>query len=39
VIPTASAERRDAIARDVVGRRRELDLVLVAVSAGRNILL
>jgi len=39
VIPTASAERRDAIARDVVGRRRELDLVLAAVSAGRDILL
>jgi MoxR-like ATPase len=39
VIPTAGAERRDAIARDVVGRRRELDLVLAAVSAGRDILL
>ena len=39
MIPTASAERRDAIARDVVGRRRELDLVLAAVSAGRDILL
>ncbi len=37
--PTASAERRHAIARDVVGRRRELDLVLAAVSAGRDILL
>lgn len=37
--PTASAARRDAIARDVVGRRRELDLVLAAVSAGRDILL
>jgi 16S rRNA G1207 methylase RsmC len=35
VIPTASAERRDAIARDVVGRRRELDLVL----AGREVTL
>jgi MoxR-like ATPase len=30
---------RDAIARGVVGRRRELDLVLAAVSAGRDILL
>ena len=37
--PTASADRRDAIARDLVGRRRELDLVLAAVSAGRDILL
>jgi MoxR-like ATPase len=31
--------RRDEIARGVVGRRRELDLVLAAVSAGRDILL
>ncbi len=30
---------RDEIARGVVGRRRELDLVLAAVSAGRDILL
>jgi MoxR-like ATPase len=33
------AARRDDIARDVVGRRRELDLVLAAVTAGRDILL
>lgn len=31
--------RRDAIAAKVVGRSRELDLVLAAVSAGRDILL
>ncbi|GAA0633390.1 MoxR family ATPase [Sporichthya brevicatena] len=31
--------RRDAIAAKVVGRTRELDLVLAAVSAGRDILL
>ncbi|HVE27525.1 MAG TPA: MoxR family ATPase [Sporichthya sp.] len=31
--------RRDAIAAKVVGRARELDLVLAAVSAGRDILL
>ena len=37
--PSASRARRDAIARDVVGRGRELDLVLAAVSAGRDILL
>ncbi|GEL17855.1 AAA family ATPase [Pseudonocardia asaccharolytica] len=39
--PTAApaGAHRDAIARDVVGRRRELDLVLAAVSAGRDILL
>jgi MoxR-like ATPase len=30
---------RDAIAAGIVGRRRELDLVLAAVSAGRDILL
>ncbi|NMI01132.1 MoxR family ATPase, partial [Pseudonocardia sp. K10HN5] len=36
---TAAATRRDEIARGVVGRRRELDLVLAAVSAGRDILL
>ena len=34
-----AAARRDAIAAGVVGRRRELDLVLSAVSAGRDILL
>ena len=32
-------ERRDRIASDLVGRRRELDLVLAAVTAGRDILL
>ena len=37
--PTTSGARRDEIARGVVGRRRELDLVLAAVSAGRDILL
>ncbi len=31
--------RRDEIARRVVGRRRELDLVLAAVSAGRDVML
>lgn len=36
--PTGRA-RRDAIAAALVGRRRELDLVLVAVTAGRDILL
>jgi MoxR-like ATPase len=36
---TTSAARRDVIAAGVVGRRRELDLVLAAVSAGRDILL
>ncbi|MGH3518201.1 MAG: AAA family ATPase [Haloechinothrix sp.] len=36
---TTSGARRDEIARDVVGRRRELDLVLAAVSAGRDVLL
>jgi MoxR-like ATPase len=36
---TTSGARRDDIARSVVGRRRELDLVLAAVSAGRDILL
>ncbi|MHA6617984.1 AAA family ATPase [Pseudonocardia sp. DLS-67] len=34
-----AAARRDEIAAGVVGRRRELDLVLAAVSAGRDILL
>jgi MoxR-like ATPase len=37
--PGSAAARRDEIARGVVGRRRELDLVLAAVSAGRDILL
>src|SRR4051794_24679594 len=36
--PSAAA-RRDEIAREVVGRRRELDLVLAAVTAGRDIML
>lgn len=36
---TTSRVRRDAIAQGVVGRRRELDLTLAAVSAGRDILL
>lgn len=36
---TASRSRRDAIAAGVVGRRRELDLVLAAVTAGRDVLL
>ena len=31
--------RRDAITSELVGRRRELDLVLAAVTAGRDILL
>ena len=35
----AAAERRDEIAAAIVGRRRELDLVLAAVTAGRDILL
>ena len=35
----ATTAARDEIARGVVGRRRELDLVLAAVSAGRDILL
>jgi MoxR-like ATPase len=34
-----AAARRDGIAAGIVGRRRELDLVLAAVSAGRDILL
>lgn len=37
--PVTAAARRDEIARSVVGRRRELDLVLAAVSAGRDVLL
>lgn len=37
--PSMNAARRDAVARGVVGRRRELDLVLAAVTAGRDILL
>jgi MoxR-like ATPase len=36
---STAAARRDEIARAVVGRRRELDLVLAAVSAGRDIML
>ncbi|MBW0092839.1 MoxR family ATPase [Pseudonocardia sp. KRD-184] len=36
---TTAPTRRDDIARGVVGRRRELDLVLAAVSAGRDIML
>lgn len=36
---TISGACRDEIARGVVGRRRELNLVLAAVSAGRDILL
>ncbi|MGD9531542.1 MAG: AAA family ATPase, partial [Pseudonocardia sp.] len=36
---STGAARRDEIARDVVGRRRELDLVLAAVTAGRDVLL
>ena len=32
-------QRRDEIARGLVGRRRELDLVLAAVTAGRDVLL
>jgi MoxR-like ATPase len=35
----APARRRDEVAAGIVGRRRELDLVLAAVSAGRDILL
>jgi MoxR-like ATPase len=37
--PSVNGSRRDAIALGVVGRRRELDLVLAAVTAGRDILL
>lgn len=36
---TIAAQRRDEIARGLVGRRRELDLVLAAVTAGRDVLL
>ena len=36
---TFAAQRRDEIARGLVGRRRELDLVLAAVTAGRDVLL
>ena len=39
VTPSTNGSRRDDIARGVVGRRRELDLVLAAVTAGRDILL
>lgn len=34
-----AAPRREAMARGVLGRRRELDLILAAVSAGRDVLL
>ena len=37
--PSTNGSRREDIARGVVGRRRELDLVLAAVTAGRDILL
>ncbi|WP_346277713.1 MoxR family ATPase [Pseudonocardia sp.] len=37
--PSTNGSRREEIARGVVGRRRELDLVLAAVTAGRDILL
>ncbi|MBN9789676.1 MoxR family ATPase [Pseudonocardia sp. TMWB2A] len=33
------SDRRAAVARAVVGRRRELDLVLAAVTAGRDVML
>jgi MoxR-like ATPase len=36
---TGAARRREEIARGLVGRRRELDLVLAAVTAGRDVLL
>ena len=35
----SARSRRDAITSELVGRRRELDLVLAAVTAGRDILL
>jgi MoxR-like ATPase len=35
----STAQRRQEIARGLVGRRRELDLVLAAVTAGRDVLL
>jgi MoxR-like ATPase len=38
-VSAATGARRDDIARGVVGRRRELDLVLAAVSAGRDVML
>ncbi|MDD7919787.1 AAA family ATPase [Actinomycetospora callitridis] len=37
--PGTARARRDAIRSELVGRRRELDLVLAAVTAGRDILL
>lgn len=37
--PGSARAHRDAIAGEIVGRRRELDLVLAAVTAGRDILL
>jgi MoxR-like ATPase len=36
---TIAAQRREEIARNLIGRRRELDLVLAAVTAGRDVLL
>ena len=36
---STESARRDEIARGLVGRRRELDLVLAAVTAGRDVLL
>src|SRR5438105_3725906 len=35
----STTERRREIARGLVGRRRELDLVLAAVTAGRDVVL
>ena len=39
VAPMDTQARREDIARRLVGRRRELDLVLAAVTAGRDVLL
>ena len=36
---SVAAQRREEVARGLVGRRRELDLVLAAVTAGRDVLL
>lgn len=36
---SAAPSRREVIAAELVGRRRELDLILAAVSAGRDVLL
>jgi MoxR-like ATPase len=38
-VAVSAARRREEIARGLVGRRRELDLVLAAVTAGRDVLL